>query len=195
MTDWGAHHNDIALWGLGLDPSGPVSAEGKALIDPIPEGFSAASQFRVEYAYANGVTHTCRSTVDDSPSGAPLKPNGDRHGVKFEGSDGWIFVTRGTIDASSPELLSAPLPSSATRLYVSSDHRGNLFDCIRTRKQTICSPEIGHRSASLCHLGVIAIRLGRKLRWDPKSETFVNDREANSFVAREMREPWGYDSV
>jgi hypothetical protein len=72
---------------------------------------------------------------------------------------------------------------------------GNFFDCVQSRKPTICEPEIGHRSASICHLGVIAIRLGRELKWDPDKETFDGDAEANSYLVREMRKPWSYDSV
>lgn len=195
MTDWGAHHNDIALWGMGLERSGPATIEGKRLVEPIPGGYTAASQFQVDYTYANGVTHTCRSTVDDNPSGGVVNKDGQHHGVKFEGSDGWIWVTRGSIRASRPEIISEPLPSGATRLYVSNDHMGNLFDCIRSRKPTIAEPEIGHRSASLCHLGVIATRLGRKLKWDPAKEEFIDDKEANGWLVREMRKPWNYDLV
>ncbi|MBI2950434.1 MAG: Gfo/Idh/MocA family oxidoreductase [Verrucomicrobia bacterium] len=195
MTDWGAHHNDIALWGQGLERNGPTTIEGKPLVEMIPGGYTAASQYHVEYTYANGVTHTCRSTVDDNPSGGVINKEGQHHGVKFEGSDGWIWVTRGSIRASQPELLTEPLPSNALRLYVSTDHMGNFFECIRSRKQTAAEPEIGHRSASLCHLGVIATRLGRKLQWDPAKEEFVNDKEANGWLAREMRKPWNYDAV
>ena len=115
--------------------------------------------------------------------------------MKFIGSDGWIWVSRGILQASNPELLVEPLPSGAERLYVSNDHMGNFFSCIASRKPTICEPEIGHRSASICHLGVIAIRLGRELEWNPQQEQFVGDAEANSFVSREMRKPWSYASV
>ena len=198
MTDWGAHHNDIALWGMGMERSGPVSIEGKALIEPIPGGYTAASEYRVEYVYANGVTHTCQSTAGNGPDGsvrgAPREGEMP-HGVKFIGTQGWIFVTRGKLEASSPELIETPLPSDARRLYASDNHMGNFFECIRSRQQPICDAEIGHRSVSVCHLGVIAIRLGRKLQWDPRKETFVHDREANAFVAREMRKPWNYDAV
>jgi predicted dehydrogenase len=194
MTDWGAHHNDIALWGLGLERSGPATIEGKPLIEMIPGGYTAASQFHVEYTYANGVTHTCRSTTDDSPTGAHINKEGQHHGVKFEGSDGWIWVTRGSLRASRPELLEEPLAANAERLYVSTDHMGNFFECIRSRKPPIAEPEIGHRSASLCHLGVIATRLGRKLKWDPAKEEFAGDKEANGWLAREMRKPWTYDA-
>lgn len=124
-----------------------------------------------------------------------VNKQGQRHGVKFEGADGWIWVTRGNVQASNPELLTEPLPSGAERLYVSNDHMGNFFDCVRTRKRPICDVEIGHRSVSACHMGVISMRLGRKLKWDPAKEQFVGDREANKYLAREMRKPWTYDAV
>lgn len=199
MTDWGAHHNDIALWGLGLDPSGPVSIEGKPLVKMIPNGFDAFSEYRVEYTYANGVRHHCITTNDDQWYGAPVPghtgPNSLHNGIKFSGTDGWIFVTRGKIEASKPELINEPLPSNATRLYVSNDHMGNFFDCVRTRKDPICAAEVGHRAASVCHLGVISMRLGRKLQWDPAAQAMVGDEEAQKWVSRTMREPWSYDAV
>ena len=198
MTDWGAHHNDIALWGIGLERSGPVSIEGRSLIEMIPGGYSAAQQYEVNYTYANGVTHTCRSTMKNRWDGSVAPDAGKDmpdHGVRFEGSDGWIFVTRGKIEASKPELLSEPLGKRKVSLYTSDHHMKNFFDCVRSREQPICEAEIGHRSVSVCHLGVIAIRLGRKLRWNPKREAFVDDKEANSFVAREQRKPYSYDTI
>ncbi len=80
-------------------------------------------------------------------------------------------------------------------MYRSTDHMGNFFECVRSREMTICPAEVGHRSASLCHLGVIAIRLGRKLQWDPAKEQFVGDAEANGYVKREMRKPYDYGMV
>ena len=195
MTDWGAHHNDIALWGIGLERSGPVEIEGRSMVEMIPGGFTAASEYDVNYTYANGVTHSCKSTTADTWSGGVAEKTGQRHGVKFEGADGWVWVTRGKIEASNPDLLTNPLPSNAERLYVSNDHMGNFFECIRSRKRPICDVEIGHRSASVCHLGVISMRLGRKLEWDPVKEQFVGDAEANKHLAREMREPWTYDKM
>jgi predicted dehydrogenase len=195
MTDWGAHHNDIVLWGLGLDRSGPVTIEGKPRVEMIPGGYTAASEFEVRFTYANGVTHTCQSTTANGPTGSVLDPNGQQHGIRFQGANGWIFVSRDKIEASDPELLTTPLPADAVRLYESNDHMGNFFDCVVTRKAPICDVEIGHRSASLCHLGVIAVRLGRKLTWDPGKETFVGDKEANRWLAREMRKPWTYKAV
>jgi predicted dehydrogenase len=197
MTDWGAHHNDIALWGLGL--KGPATIEGKALVPPIPGGFTAASEYEVHFTYPNGVTQRTASTQLNGPTGAiktPTRPDEPPHGVTFEGSDGWIFVTRGTITASDPALLKTELPSGAERLYASNDHMGNFFECVRTRKAPICEPVVAHRSVSVCHLGVIAIRTGRKLTWDPDNEQFTGDSaDANRHLAREMRKPWSYDAV
>jgi len=198
MTDWGAHHNDIALWGLGFEHSGPISIEGRRLVDPVPGGFDAPSEYQVDYVYANGVTQRCQSTSGNGPDGS-LRGGGREgempHGIKFIGTDGWIFVTRGKIEASKPELLSEPLTKKKVELYVSNNHMGNFFDCIRSRKQPICEPEIGHRSVSVCHLGVLAIRLGRKLQWNPSKEQFVNDKEADAFIGRKQRPPYTYAMV
>jgi predicted dehydrogenase len=198
MTDWGAHHNDIALWGLGFERSGPISIEGKQLIPPIEGGFDAPGEYRVDYVYANGVTHRCQSTTSNGPDGSNRgEPRDDElpHGVKFVGSDGWIFVTRGKIEASKPELLSEPLAKKKVALYVSENHMGNFFDCMRSRKAPICEPEIGHRSVSVCHLGVLAIRLGRKLHWNPAKEQFVGDKEADQFLSRPQRKPFTYAMI
>lgn len=195
MTDWGAHHLDIAQWGTGHDRSGPVRIEAKPLVEMIKGGFTAYSEYEVNYEYADGVKVICHSTRGNAWNGAVLEKGRQQHGVKFEGADGWIFVTRGRIEASQPELLTTPLPPGATRLYASDNHMRNFFDCVRTREAPICDAEIGHRSVSMCHLGVIALRLGRKLQWDPAKEQFVGDGEANKWLAREMRKPWTYETV
>lgn len=197
LTDWGAHHNDIALWALGLDRSGPVSAEGKLLQKPVPGGFTAPAAYEVEFTYANGVIHKCISTTASTVTGgaAKGKPGESPHGIKFEGADGWLFVTRGKIDASKSEILNDKFGEKDVRLAVSTDHMGNFFECVKTRKAPICDAEIGHRSASLCHLAGIAVKLGRKLAWDPAKEEFVGDKEANAHVAREQRKPWTYHAV
>ncbi|HEX3148457.1 MAG TPA: Gfo/Idh/MocA family oxidoreductase [Gemmataceae bacterium] len=192
MTDWGAHHNDIARW--ALDQQGPVKISGKPTVEMIPGGFTAASEYGVEYTYADGVVHRCRSTAANNWFGGVVDPKGQQHGIKFHGTDGWIFVTRGKIEVSDPDLLKTPLPASATRVTMSNDHMGNFFECVRTRKLPICDAEVGHRSASICHLGVIAMRLGKELKWDPAKEEF-NDKEANKWLAREPRKPWSYDAM
>jgi predicted dehydrogenase len=195
MTDWGAHHLDIAQWGTGHDRSGPLNIEARPAVQMIPGGFTAYSEYEVNYTYADGVKLVCKSTAANNWSGGVVDKDGQQHGIRFEGADGWIFVSRGRIEASQPELLTTPLAASATRLYVSENHVRNFFDCVRTREQPICDAEIGHRSVSVCHLGVIALRLGRQLHWDPSKEQFVGDTDANKWLAREMRKPWTYDRV
>jgi predicted dehydrogenase len=195
MTDWGAHHNDIVLWALDMDGSGPVTIEGKQLVDMIPGGYTAASEYAVTYTYANGVVHSCRSTTASEWWGGVKDPDGQQHGIKFIGSDGWIWVTRGALEASDPAIIKEQLPADAPRVYESRDHMGNFFECIKSRKPTICPASVGHRSASLCHLGVTSIRLGRKLQWDPVQEQYVNDEEANGFLIRAMRKPYDYDML
>lgn len=195
MTDWGAHHNDIVLWALEKDRSGPISVEGKQLVEMIPGGFTAASEYAVTYTYDNGIVHTCNSTTASEWHGGVKDRNGQQHGIKFHGADGWIWVTRGVITASDRSLLTKRLLEDAPRVYVSNDHMANFIDCVKTRKPTICPAEIGHRSASLCHLGVIAIRLGRKLKWDPAKEQFIGDDEANKHLTRPMRKPYDYGMI
>ena len=132
LTDWGAHHNDIALWGIGLERSGPVSVSAAPLIVPIPGGFSFPSLYRVEYQYANGVTHTCQTVSTEGPSGNVLTeppPTGQLpNGVKFIGSQGWIFVSRLKIEASDPGILQEPLVKRTVTLPVSDNHMQNFFD-------------------------------------------------------------------
>lgn len=195
LTDWGAHHNDIVLWAVGPEPCGPVEVEAKPRIQMIPGGFTASSEYEVRYTYANGVQHICETTTASGWNGAVLDPNGQQHGIRFTGTDGWIWVTRGDIKASDRELLTTPLPADAVRLYVSNQQMGNFLECVRERKEPICNVETGHRSASLCHLGAISMRLGRKLRWDPGLEDFVGDKEASGMRAREMRKPWDYSCL
>ena len=195
MTDWGAHHLDIAQWGIGTERSGPTAIDGKPLVEMIHGGFTAASEYEVNYEYPGGVKLVCKSTAANAWNGSVVDPKGQQHGVKFEGDSGWIFVTRGRIEASDPELLTTPLPASATRLVASDNHMRNFIDCVRSRQQPIADVEIGHRSVSVCHLGVIAIRLGRKLQWDAAAEQFAGDKEANQWLVREMRKPWTYDIV
>jgi myo-inositol 2-dehydrogenase / D-chiro-inositol 1-dehydrogenase len=166
LTDWGAHHNDIALWAIGLP--GPVQVEAKALAQPIPGGYTAVSDYEVRFTYSNGVLHTVRSTEADNIYGGIADPQGQRNGVRFEGSQGWIWVNRSSLKASDPELLKKPLPESAVRLYKSDDHMANFFECVRTRRLPVADVKAGHRAASVCHLGNIALRTGLKLQWDPR---------------------------
>jgi predicted dehydrogenase len=178
MTDWGAHHNDIAQWALGMDDSGPVTVEAEGTPpNTKPNSYNCHAHFKVTYTYANGTTLLCLSDGEN--------------GIRFEGEDGrWIFVSRSRIDASDKKLLDEPLPNDAVRLYVSHDHMGNWRDCLRSRKHPVTDVAIGHRSVSVCHIGVIALRTGKKLKWDPAKEEFLGDDEANGWLSRPMRAPW-----
>jgi len=167
MTDWGAHHFDIAQWGLGMDGTGPVE------ITP-PDGKDSA---RLTYKYANGVVMT--------HGGAK-----GRAGVEFVGTEGRVLVNRGYIETVPAERLEEPIGPNDLRLYDSRNHHDNWLECIRTRRRPICDVEIGHRSATVCHLGNIAYWLKRPLKWDPLKEEFVNDDEANRMLERPMRSPW-----
>ena len=198
MTDWGAHHNDIAQWGNGTERSGPVEINGKSLSEMTPGGFTAAAKYHIDMKYANGVTLAIvdESTVTDrNVVGEGKKtPNG----IQFIGTDGWVFVSRGSIKSSIPELLETPLPEDrAVKLYKSSDHMGNFFDCVRSRKDPICDVEIGHRSISVAHLGVISVRMKQALKWNPEMEEFTgeNAREANRWLVREQRKPYDYSFI
>lgn len=195
MTDWGAHHMDIGYWAIGLPA--PTKIESKPLTLPIPNGYTAISDYEVKFTYPNGVIFNVKTTADDSPFGAVINPDGQRNGIRFEGTDGWIWVNRSKIEANDMDLLRKPLPDDAERLYESNDHRKNWFDCMASRKDTICPAEVGHRSATVCHLGAISLRTGKALEWDPEKEFFTGEHadEANSYVAREMRKPYDYSFV
>jgi len=192
VTDWGAHHNDIARWAIGLD--GPTAIEATALDQPIPGGYTTPSEFEATLTWANGVKQVVRTTPDDTPYGGVIKKDGQRNGIKLEGTDGWIWVNRSDLSASKDNIIETPLPDNAVRLEVSNDHMGNFFSCVRSRKDPVAPVEGGHRSASVGHLIVIALRSGRQFQWDPVKEVFVGDnaKEGNAQLAREMRKPYDY---
>ena len=171
FIDWGAHHLDIVQMALGADDSGPVeiSAWGEFPTEGI---YNTAVAYDIEYTYACGVK------VRAWPGG----PNG----IRFEGTKGWVQVNRGSIDAHSKSLLK----SGRMQRYHRKNHRRDFLDCIKLRKTAIATAEIGHRSATVCHLGNIAMRLGRKLKWDPVKELFVGDTDANRMLSQPMRSPW-----
>ena len=179
LTAWGARHNDIAQWALGADDSGPVHVAAVGL-PPVrtPNSFQIPEHFTVTCTYADG---TRLVTTSDAPNGN-----------KFEGEKGWIFVDRGRIEASEPKLLEEPVPKDAVRLARCGHHMLNFFSCVRSRNRPVSDAEVGHRSATVCLLGNIALRLGHELTWDPVSERFTGARaaEANAMLSRPMRSPW-----
>ena len=177
ITGWGSHHNDIAQWGMGTEYTGPVEIEAEAQF-PKDGLWDVHGAFRIEYTYANGVKVTCADT----------KKN--KQGVLFEGTQGWVYVRRGHIDANPKSLLDSTIKPNEIHLYKSTSHKGNWFECIKSRKETVAPAEVAHRSCSVCLLGEIAMQLGRKLKWDPDREEFINDAEANKMVSKPMRSPW-----
>jgi predicted dehydrogenase len=184
MTDWGAHHLDIAQWALNMDNSGPIEIEGTGQgVDPRPLCYTCHPRFTATYRYANGTT--VRAT-----DGIGL-PNNVNNGVHFTGEDGkWLFVSRGALTASDRRLIDEPLPNTAVRLGAGNNHMANFISCVRSRQQPICNVEVGSRSVTVCHLGSIAIRTGVKLRWNPETEQFVDNQRANQWLGRPMRAPW-----
>ena len=176
ITNFGAHMFDIAQWGNGSDDTGPVEIKDLGSEFPKTGLFTTATKVDVEYTYANGVKMFC-TTSDDS-------------GVRFEGSEGWILVGRGRLQAHPASILESKIGPNEIHLYESTDHKKNFLDCVKSRRQPVASAEIGHRSATVCHLGNIAMQLGAKLNWDPIKERFVNNEAANRMLAQTMRSPW-----
>jgi predicted dehydrogenase len=165
MTDWGAHHFDIAQWGLGMDDSGPVE------IHP-PDG---KNYKRLTYIYANGI---------------PMTHGDGGAGILFTGTKGTVEVTRGWFKTNPPEIAKEPLGPNDIRLYHSRGHMADWFQCVKTRRRPICDVEVGCRSVTVCHLGNIAYWLGRSLKWDPVKEEIIGDEEASRWLDRPMRAPW-----
>jgi predicted dehydrogenase len=192
VTDWGAHHNDIARWAIGLD--GPTEIEARAITEAIPGGYTTPPEFEATLVWANGVKQVVKTTLDDSPFGAVIKADGQRNGVKLEGTNGWIWVNRSTIEASDVSMIDTPMENPAVRLEVSADHMANFFEAVRARKDPISPVEAGHQSAIVGHLIVIALRTGRTVKWNPSSEKFVGEgaSDANNQLSRKMRRPYDY---
>ncbi|MCX5683028.1 MAG: Gfo/Idh/MocA family oxidoreductase [Planctomycetota bacterium] len=185
VTNWGAHHLDIAQWGNGSDDTGPVEVEGHGEF-PTTGLFTTATRVDFTCKYANGVTLVCKT-------GGGAKIDGEEGlggGTKFIGADGWVHVNRGKLDASPKSILSEPIGASEIHLYESRGHQVNFIECCRTRRLTAAPVEVGHRSSTICHLGNIAMLLGRKLRWDPAKEQFPDDPDAQRMTWRPMRSPW-----
>lgn len=180
QTNFGAHHLDIAQWGLGMDDSGPVSVEGSAVFNP--DGwYETPDTTEIKYAYSNGVILTCRQKPDAKSA---------EQGTEFVGEKGSLFVYRGGIFANPTELLKDVELPKIVNAYANTSHVNNFLDCVKSRKTPVADVSIGHRSATVCHLGNIAIRTKKKITWDPKTETIVGDAEASKWLSREYRKPW-----
>lgn len=177
MTDRGAHVIDIAQLALDMDESGPVEYEATGT--PLTGGlYDAFMDFTFENRYANGVRMIGHKT-------------GPR-GIRFEGTEGSLFVHihGGKLEAEPASLLEIELGDGDVQLGRTDDHKRNFIDCVRSRKVPFAGGEVGHRTATVCHLNTIAMRLGRPLKWDPIAEQVIDDDEANQLLMPAMRAPW-----
>jgi len=177
MMDWIGHHADIAQWGLGCDTSGPVSIEGYAPYEP--QGiYDSFTSYQYTGTYKDGV----QIVVGDNSK--------FRSGAKWYGDKGdWVWVDRGRYEASSPAIFDSRIEANEVRLR-SPGHQREFIDSVKTRNTTLTPAEVAHRSASIGHLGQIAMITGRKLTWDPVKEELANDPAASAMLGRPPRAPW-----
>jgi len=186
MTNWGAHHLDIAQWGLGMDDSGPVEITGEARYDE-KKRFEVPVWSLINYQYANGVKI--------------ILEQGAKMGTTFIGSKGIIHVNRGVLKHTATDKEEdlddiPPLKDDQIKsTYISNDHYQNWLDCIKSRKDPICKVEVGHRTATVCHLGNIAARTGKKVVWDPVKEVIVGDPTVAALADKAYRAPWKLPAI
>jgi myo-inositol 2-dehydrogenase/D-chiro-inositol 1-dehydrogenase len=197
ITGWGTHHIDIAHWGMNTEYTGPVEIEGRAEF-PTAGLWNVHGKFLIHARYVSGVILTIG---DEFPNG-----------IKFIGSEGWIFVSRGpgmvtasdpgaqgkpmqALEASDPDILESPIRADEVQIYTSQEQHENWLDSIRSRKLPAAPVEIAHRACSVCLLSQIAMHLPRKLYWNPDAERFENDDEANGMLSRTQRFPYGTDYI
>jgi len=197
ITGWGSHHIDCAHWGMNTEYTGPTEVWGWAEF-PAKGLWDVHGRFRTEALYTNGV-HMIVS--NDLPNG-----------IRFEGTDGWIFVTRGNytatasdpvvkqgevkpLEASDPKMLTSVIGPNEVHLYHSDDQHGNWLDCIQSRNEPIAPVEVGHRSCSACLIHHTVMKLKRKVYWDPAQEQYKNDPEANAMLSRPQRSPYAIKAL
>ena len=191
ITGWGAHHLDTAHWGMDTEYTGPIEVWGSAEF-PKKGLWDVHGPFKTEAVYENGVKMIVSGDF----------PNG----IKFIGTEGWIFVSRGEsavtasdpvsklagqpLAASDPRILSSVIAPEGIHLPVSTDHHGNWLASVKSRQQPLAPVEVAHRACSACLLHHIAMKAKRKLFWDPRKERFKNDDEANALLERPQRFPY-----
>lgn len=197
ITGWGQHHYDSAAWGMDTEYTGPISIQAVAEF-PKSGSWNVHGDFMVKHEYTNGVT--------------VYTSGGYPNGIRYEGTDGWIFVTRGAyratesdpipqgngpkaLEASDPKILDSKIGENEIHLYVSNEQHGNWLDCIKSRKEPISPVEIGHRACTVCLLSHIAMKVPGILKWDPQRERFINNDEANSRLSRPQRRPYGTNYI
>lgn len=196
ITGWGQHHYDSAAWGMDTEFTGPITVQAIAQF-PKSGLWDVHGDFMVKHEYENGMT--------------VYTSGGYPNGIRYEGEDGWIFVTRGAyratasdpipegstkaLDASDQKILESKITDNEIHLYVSDEQHGNWLNCVQSRKQPISPVEIGHRACSVCLISHIAMKIPGVLNWDPKTERFINNDLANSMLSRPQRYPYGTNYI
>jgi len=182
LLDWIGHHCDIAHWGCDFDNSGPSEIEGKGEFPPKDAVWNTCTKYRIECKYPRKITMTIAGGYKEI-----------RMGTKWIGTKGWVYVNRGLFEASNEEwrdYRDLPDELRKVKLYESRDHHRNFLDCVKSRKPTITPVETAHHSAIPGHLGLIAMLVGRKIRWDVQTERILDDAEATQLLTRPFRPPW-----
>ena len=177
IMDWIGHHNDIAHWGIGMDYGGPVKVEAIGWTFPPTDVYNTAVNYDIRCRYKNGIT----SSISDKHA----------IGVKWVGENGWVHISRKSMKASNPEFLRESFNRGKIKADVSNNHTRNFIECVRSRESCIAPAEVGHRSITPGHLGIVSQAVGRPLKWDPKTETIVGDEDADRLLkAVPYRKPW-----
>ncbi|HOY14928.1 MAG TPA: Gfo/Idh/MocA family oxidoreductase [Saprospiraceae bacterium] len=197
ITGWGQHHFDSAAWGMDTEYTGPISVEAVAQY-PKSGLWNVHGDFMVKAEYENGITM--------------YTSGGYPNGIRYEGTDGWIWVSRGNyqasasdpvaatnsakaLDASDKGILTSEIKANEIHLYKSEEQHLNWLECIKSRKEPISPVEMGHRACSVCLISHIAMKVPGKLNWDPKAERFTNSELANSMLSRTQRKPYGTENI
>ncbi|MES2707723.1 MAG: Gfo/Idh/MocA family oxidoreductase [Verrucomicrobiota bacterium] len=179
ITDWGAHFLDVAQWGAGMDETSPTEVSATGVVHRTKGIYNAPESFRIEYQYANGTHVVMTSTTDEK-----------RWGIRFVGTKGTIFTENERLETDPPGLRSVRPKDGEVKLFESKNHHRNFIDAVISRGRTAAPAPVAQRAATLCHLGAISAALGRPVKYDPVSETFGKDDDANRFLAKELRGPW-----
>jgi len=197
ITGWGQHHFDSAAWGMDTEYTGPVTLEGVAEF-PRSGLWDVHGDFMIKADYEKGITM--------------YTSGGYPNGIRYEGTEGWIFVSRGdynatasdpvarenslqALNASDPDLLGSVIGEDEVHLYVSEDQHGNWLDCIRSRNEPVSPIEMGHRACTVCLLSHIAMKVPGLLQWNPQQERFIGNDAANGMLSRPQRYPYGTDYI
>jgi predicted dehydrogenase len=177
LMDWIGHHNDIAHWALGVDRGGPSEVEAVDWVFPESDVYNTPAQYEIRCKYPGDVTSTISVR--------------NRAGTKLIGEDGWVYVTRGRLEASDPRWTRPDFDPGSSKAYASSSHTANFLECVRSRRECITPAEIAHRSITPGHLGYVSQTIGRPIRWDAENERIVGDDEADQLLQKcEYRKPW-----